>query len=229
MPFDARNTESSGGTRYSEGKPKLMWTPAIGLLKVRPVAVWMMLRVTPPPAVMLEESLCRVLSLGPLIPHPESGEYEVAHLAYLLLTEGWENPYAHYEGFIHGVSRVTEMGAEKYAPHDWHVGQSFSTLVNSGARHTMRAIISYHSVDPESGLEHRFHGAWNWLCLLTFIREGRAEELDDLTPWVDVTTDMKAHVDEAQHIIENGVASDGTPLPPENPRPDERTGHCMGR
>jgi hypothetical protein len=36
MNFGA-NTDTSGGTRYSEGKPNPMWTPALGLLEVAKV------------------------------------------------------------------------------------------------------------------------------------------------------------------------------------------------
>ena len=115
------NTETAGGTRYSEGKPKPMWTPALGLLE---------------------------------------------------------------------VAKVTEYGATKYAPHDWWVGQSYSGLVNSAARHMMQ-VLSYgpRARDRESGLLHTAHAAWNLLCLLHFHHEGRDTELDDLSGFVGVTTE----------------------------------------
>ena len=114
------NTEHAGGTRYSEGKPSPMWTPALGVLE---------------------------------------------------------------------VAKVTEYGAQKYAPHDWWSGQSYSTLVGSASRHVLR-MLCYGplSRDKESGLLHAAHAAWNLLCLLHFHNEGRDKELDDLTKWVGKVT-----------------------------------------
>lgn len=90
------------------------------------------------------------------------------------------------------VGRVAEYGARKYAPFDWHLGQSFSTLLNSAMRHMLRCVNAPLARDEEeSGLLHLGHAAWNLLCLLHFIEEGRAEELDDITPWHGVSTAEK--------------------------------------
>jgi len=93
------------------------------------------------------------------------------------------------------VARVTEYGGRKYAPHDWHRGQSYSTLINSAARHLLHILSAGPlSKDPESGLLHAAHACWNLLCLLHFHHEGRDAELDDLSRWVDVGTEEKEAV-----------------------------------
>lgn len=86
------------------------------------------------------------------------------------------------------VARVTEYGSRKYAPHDWHLGQSYSTLMGSAARHFLKALsLGPIATDEESGLLHLAHAAWNILCILHFHYEGR-EGVDDLSCWVDVRT-----------------------------------------
>jgi hypothetical protein len=97
------------------------------------------------------------------------------------------------------VGRVAEYGAGKYAPRDWQCGQSFSTLLNCALRHLFRAALSPQSRDPESGLLHAGHAAWNLLALLHFIETGRADELDDVTPHIGVTaTERKARAAEQE-------------------------------
>lgn len=125
------NTETSGGTRFSAGKPKLVGVPVLGL-------------------------------------------YEVA--------------------------RVSEYGAQKYALFDWHLGQSFSTCLNACARHLFRALLDPLARDPESGLLHLGHAAWNLIALLHFIEEGRAGELDDVTPWRGVSTAEKKAREEVPRV-----------------------------
>jgi hypothetical protein len=89
------------------------------------------------------------------------------------------------------VCRVSEYGAKKYAPLDWQIGQKFSTLLNSGMRHKIAAMANPLSRDAESGLYHLGHDAWNTLALLHFIASGRADDLDDITPWIGLSTSMK--------------------------------------
>jgi hypothetical protein len=114
------NTEAAGGTRYSEGKPKMVATPVFGM----------------------------------------------------------------YE-----VGRVAEYGTNKYALFDWVEGQSFSTLLNCAARHLFRALMNPMARDQESGCLHLGHVAWNVMALLHFIEEGRAEELDDVSPQIGITAE----------------------------------------
>ena len=127
MPDYGENTDTSGGTRFSAGKPNPMWTPALGLLE---------------------------------------------------------------------VAKVTEYGNKKYAPSDWWVGQTFSTLIGSASRHLL-AMLVYGplSKDKESGLLHAAHCCWNLLCLLNFVYEEREAELDDLSEWVGVTTAQKKEIE----------------------------------
>lgn len=94
----------------------------------------------------------------------------------------WMAPW----GGMMEVCRVAEFGAKKYAPMDYRSGQSFSTLLNSGMRHLLAAIRDPQSRDPESGLLHLGHLAWNVLCLLDHLASGR-DDLDDITPWQGVT------------------------------------------
>lgn len=120
------NTERSGGTRYSEGKPAGWWyAPLKGLELVVPVA---------------------------------------------------------------------KSGGEKYAPKDWLVGQSYSTLLDCAMRH-MIAVMHHgpKAKDEESGHLHLAHACWNLLALLTFIAMGR-DDLDDVSIWDGVTADRRDQV-----------------------------------
>lgn len=93
---------------------------------------------------------------------------------------------------MYEVARVGEYGAAKYALLDWHLGQSFSTLLNCAARHLFKALMNPLARDPESGCLHLGHAAWNVLALLHFIEEGRAHELDDVSPWIGVPASERA-------------------------------------
>jgi hypothetical protein len=89
------------------------------------------------------------------------------------------------------VARVTMHGSKKYAPLDWACGQSYSTLLDSASRHWLEVLTSGPLArDEESGEYHLAHCAWNILCLLHFIEQGR-EDLDDVSEWQGVTTAMK--------------------------------------
>lgn len=109
------NTDNSGGTRYSKGKPSFWWAMPLGGLRL--------------------------------------------------------------------VAKVTEYGASKYAPLDWAVGQSYSTLIDCTFRHMVAVVEDgIYSKDKESGLYHLSHAAWNILTLLTFVA-ARRYDLDDVTVW----------------------------------------------
>ena len=147
-----KNTDTSGGTRFSEGKPGMWW--AIPMMGLRLVA------------------------------------------------------------------RVTMHGSKKYAPLDWAVGQNYSTLLDSASRHWLEVLTSGPLArDEESGEYHLAHCAWNMLCLLHFIEQGR-EDLDDVSEWQGVTTAMKqereAQVDTTWIGREEEVAA-GTVIPVASP------------
>ena len=130
------NTEQSGGTRFSEGKPGMWWAIPMKGLRL--------------------------------------------------------------------IAEVTMRGSKKYAPLDWACGQSYSTLIDSASRHWIEVLTDGPlSRDEESGLYHLAHCAWNILCLLHFIEQGR-EDLDDVSKWQGVTTAMK----NAQVVIPAGTVTD---------------------
>lgn len=91
------------------------------------------------------------------------------------------------------VSDVTKFGASKYAPMDWAEGQSFSTLMDSAFRHMLEALThgpwALDSDADEKGhrVYHLAAVAWNVLCLLHFMEQGRVD-LDDVTPFHGVVT-----------------------------------------
>jgi hypothetical protein len=117
------------------------------------------------------------------------------------------------------VAEVWTFGAEKYAPMDWKEGQSYSTLIDCAMRHMLEVLDKGPLArDPDSKdgkVLHLAAVAWNILCLLTFIADGR-EDLNDVDKWRGVTADMKAsgcfppgtpvrgaHHEEAQQRYEN--------------------------
>lgn len=64
------------------------------------------------------------------------------------------------------VSHVVTFGAEKYAPHSWKtVSDARARYYDAFLRHIL-AEASGEMNDPESGLPHAAHVAWNALALL---------------------------------------------------------------
>jgi hypothetical protein len=93
------------------------------------------------------------------------------------------------------VAPVWEMGAEKYAPKDWRVGQSFSVLLDCAMRHLLEVMDKGPwAKDPESGNLHLGHAVWNLLCLLTLMVLGRTD-CDDVSKWDGVTAKMKREME----------------------------------
>ena len=86
------------------------------------------------------------------------------------------------------VAPVWTGGAKKYAPMDWQEGQSFTTLIDCAMRH-MLDMLHYGPLArcKESGHYHAAHLVWNLLALLTFVEEGRGEEMNDIDKWRGVT------------------------------------------
>ncbi|KPJ96760.1 MAG: hypothetical protein AMS18_00460 [Gemmatimonas sp. SG8_17] len=88
---------------------------------------------------------------------------------------------------LNEVAKVSVAGALKYAPLDWAEGQSFSTLLDCMFRHVLKVMEGGPKViDEDTGAYHLACAAWNILCLLTFINQGRTD-LDDVTPWYGVS------------------------------------------
>ena len=71
-------------------------------------------------------------------------------------------------GFSNALTRVAEVttfGAKKYTPNGW------LSVPDSQARYTdalYRHLLASHNIkhDPETGIEHLAHAAWNALALL---------------------------------------------------------------
>lgn len=75
------------------------------------------------------------------------------------------------------VAKVGTFGAEKYGDHNFRKGMKWSWLIDAAFRHLI-AYMTGERIDPESGLSHLAHIAWNILALLEFEIEGVGE--DDL-------------------------------------------------
>lgn len=191
------NTESAGGTRYSAGKPKPLWVPWRGISLVR--EAWAASEDAPF-YLNQEDALGQGFeALVECLQDPQQvdqyGVYTVAkaalHLMACLADVRGEIDRVPVGGMMH-VCDVSEMGAEKYAPLDWDIGQSFSTLLNSAMRHLIHAISLGHDVpDPESGLPSVAHALWNLMCILDFIVQGRADAMDDVTCWRGVSAEER--------------------------------------
>lgn len=91
-------------------------------------------------------------------------------------------------GAMEYIAEVSEKGAWKYAPYDYMEGQSFSTLLNSAMRHMEVCMRDPLAINEEDGgVFHAAQAAWNLMCLLDLVRLGKAEEMDDITPYRGVT------------------------------------------
>jgi hypothetical protein len=67
---------------------------------------------------------------------------------------------------LYAVAEVTTYGAQKYAPGNWvHVVNKEQRYTDALYRHLLKAAAG-ERCDPESGLPHLAHAAWNILALL---------------------------------------------------------------
>lgn len=68
---------------------------------------------------------------------------------------------------IEQVMLVGEMGAVKYGDHNYRKGMSVTRYINAAFRHIfLEWLFKGIDNDPESGLNHLAHGAWNVLAAL---------------------------------------------------------------
>lgn len=72
---------------------------------------------------------------------------------------------------IERVILVYQFGAKKYSDRNWEQGLSYSDTFESLMRH-ITAWYNGEQVDPESGLSHLLHAAFNILALITFETRG---------------------------------------------------------
>lgn len=69
------------------------------------------------------------------------------------------------------LAEVLTQGAEKYDLRNWEQGMDWGHCYAGAMRHLLR-FWSCQEIDPESGLNHLAHAAWNCLALLTYYEEG---------------------------------------------------------
>ena len=79
---------------------------------------------------------------------------------------------------IEAVAEVTTFGAKKYSPHSWMtVPDARDRYHDAFLRHILKDAKG-EKVDPESGLLHAAHVAWNALALLELkLRETHGKDL----------------------------------------------------
>jgi Domain of unknown function (DUF5664) len=66
---------------------------------------------------------------------------------------------------LNRVAEVTTFGANKYTPNGWLSVPSANERYNDALyRHLIESV--HHPIDPETGIEHLAHAAWNVLALL---------------------------------------------------------------
>lgn len=76
------------------------------------------------------------------------------------------------------VAKVSEFGAKKYSWGGWGpVPDGVTRYGNAQARHALKAVIDG-PIDPDSGLYHAAHEAWNALAKLELIL--RAEAVNEV-------------------------------------------------
>lgn len=83
-------------------------------------------------------------------------------------------------GALHQVMAVAEFGAEKYGARNYQKGLPISSFLDSAYRHAYLSFQAGEDNDPESGLPHLAHAAWNLLAALEQMQS--LPELDDRKP-----------------------------------------------
>jgi hypothetical protein len=74
-------------------------------------------------------------------------------------------------GALREVARVYGFGAGKYADHNWRKGYAWHLSYAAALRH-VTSFWDGEDLDPESGLPHLAHAAWQMLTLLQFQLDG---------------------------------------------------------
>jgi hypothetical protein len=97
------------------------------------------------------------------------------------------------------VAKVGAYGAKKYGQSNWRGGSEYMRYLGSCARH-LSAFIRGVDLDPESGLHHLAHLAYNCLILLTWIKFKRGcDDRPSKAPELDNT--LSIGPDKSLHII----------------------------
>lgn len=84
------------------------------------------------------------------------------------------------------VGRVLGFGAQKYKPHNWRLGLSWSQTLGSALRHIM-AFADGEDIDPESGECH----IDNAICQLLFLSEYYHTDTGQDDRWASVGDEQK--------------------------------------
>lgn len=72
---------------------------------------------------------------------------------------------------LNGIAEVLQYGASKYELYNYKLGCSAKESVDSGLRHLL-AWYSGEETDPESGISHLHHAAFNFLRLAEEMESG---------------------------------------------------------
>lgn len=67
------------------------------------------------------------------------------------------------------LAAIYTMGAGKYEDHNWRKGMSWSRVFAALMRHAW-AWFRGEDIDPESGLSHLAHAAWNCFTLINYAK-----------------------------------------------------------
>lgn len=103
---------------------------------------------------------------------------------------------------LHELVRVYTLGAEKYSPRSWETGISFGRIFAACMRH-LWAFWCGQENDPDDGIHHLAHAAWNCLTLLAYQMRGMGE-FDDRpnVPKAPTWADVAEAADAAKAIWE---------------------------
>lgn len=73
------------------------------------------------------------------------------------------------------IAKVMEFGAQKYTPHNYRKGLSWSAYVGSMLRHVYAWYLG-EELDEESGYHHLAHAGCNVLMVLDAVMYGHGED-----------------------------------------------------
>lgn len=75
---------------------------------------------------------------------------------------------------IEMLGEIYTYGANKYKDHNWTEGFEDGRLLAAARRHDL-ALAKGEVMDPESGLPHAAHAAWNYLTIETLRKRTAGE------------------------------------------------------
>jgi hypothetical protein len=105
-----------------------------------------------------------------------------------------------FRGAMEGRAAVSEYGARKYALFNYLRGAPLSQYTDCLLRH-LAAWHDGEDIDPESGLPHTDHIAWNADALAHFSRYPNANSVDDRPCKIMAAQEAADDVADAQRAI----------------------------